>query len=82
MSVEDRIEAYKKAKEQYSTKLEEIQRELYITEEELKKVTAELNEQFGTTDIDVIEQELQKREEHIKSLEEQLQNLNKENTNV
>ena len=70
-----RIEIYEKTLQTYETQINELEKSLAINQDRLKVIEQELQEQFGTTDIQEIENRINRELEKVVQLEQQLQQL-------
>ena len=70
-----RIEIYEKTLQTYEMQINELEKSLAINQDRLKVIEQELQEQFGTTDIQEIENRINRELEEVVQLEQQLQQL-------
>jgi len=71
-NIEAKIQAYEQAKIQYESKLKELETKLAVLENEKQQLVQQMQELFGTTDIQVAEQQLNQMVVEIEALEKEL----------
>ena len=76
--MEEKLQKYIQAKEEYEKKLEEVNKYIYKLEVEMNQAQEELMNQFGTTDSSEIEKKLNEDLSKIEELEKQLASLGNE----
>ena len=71
-NIEAKIQAYEQAKTQYEAKLKELETKYAVLENEKQQLLAQMQEVFGTTDINVAKSKLTEMVAEIESLENEL----------
>jgi len=71
-NIEAKIQAYEQAKIQYESKLKELETKLAVLENEKQQLVQQMQGLFGTTDIQVAEQQLNQMVVEIEALEKEL----------
>lgn len=70
-----RIEIYEKTLQTYEAQINELEKSLAINQDRIRVIEQELQEQFGTTDIQEIENRINHEMAEVTQLEQQLQQL-------
>ena len=71
-NIEAKIQAYEQAKTQYEAKLKELETKYAVLENEKQQLLTQMQEVFGTTDINVAKSKLTEMVAEIESLENEL----------
>ena len=71
-NIEAKIQAYEQAKTQYEAKLKELETKYAVLENEKQQLLAQMQDVFGTTDINVAKSKLTEMVAEIESLENEL----------
>lgn len=80
--MDDKLTQYKNRKQQLQVELDNINRQIIITEQSINTMDATFKEQFGTCDINELENICNTYESNIQTLEAELQALESTTTNA